>query len=87
MSMIGRDFNDLDTPTLWVDLNQLEKNIDMAAAHFERCLINSVRRIGFIIIKNVGRGAADLYRPLDLVGTRCAASHFLFPRKPSNNCG
>ena len=37
MSMIGSNFSDLDTPTLWVNLTQLEENINMAAAYFEGC--------------------------------------------------
>ncbi|MFT7584669.1 MAG: D-serine deaminase-like pyridoxal phosphate-dependent protein [Cellvibrionaceae bacterium] len=34
MSIIGRRLNDLDTPTLWVNLAIMEANIKMAAAHF-----------------------------------------------------
>ena len=34
MSEIGRPKYDLDTPALWVDLDKLESNIDVLAAHF-----------------------------------------------------
>lgn len=34
MSEIGRPKDDLDTPALWVDLDKLESNIDVLAAHF-----------------------------------------------------
>ncbi len=36
MSNIGQNFVTLDTPFLWVDVAQLEKNIMLAAAHFAK---------------------------------------------------
>jgi D-serine deaminase-like pyridoxal phosphate-dependent protein len=34
MTEIGQDVTSLDTPVLWVDLDQLEQNIEMMASHF-----------------------------------------------------
>lgn len=36
MSLIGKGFDQLDTPTLWVDLDLLEKNIDTMATFFRQ---------------------------------------------------
>ena len=34
MTEIGLHYRDLDTPALWVDLDRMERNIAVLAAHF-----------------------------------------------------
>ncbi len=40
MSLIGKELTQLDTPTLWVDLDLMEKNIETMASFFRRAGVN-----------------------------------------------